>query len=644
MVDPAARPGRWIGPLLAAGLFAAWFFPAIPTLGDRFLGVEYVDHYGTQWFYWYAGEILAGRQSAAHTDLFFFPWGKDVYGHTGSNLLDAWLAAPLIAIFGPVAGYNYFVAGLVALNVALGARLAGRFTEDGVARWTAGALLGLQPYLLNELTEGRPTQVLLAFFLLFFDRILELRQRGRVRDAIAAGLLLALTGHTYWFYALFAGVAAVVVGWRRPLVFGLAATVAALGTVPFAWSLARSAAAGNVPGLLDLSAWSLDFQVPLTREGQLVGLYAWQPLGGGQGFWIVDIAAEEHFVPRIDPLPLLYLLLGAAILLRPGTLPRRLFAALAAVSVLLSAGPVFVVGELALSNPVYHGLLELLPPLQRLWWPGRAFVLVGLLAPLGAIPVVTAFPAARRAWVAAALLVAEAVTLARSDLLPAPDWDATVPAGYACLAEGPPGAVIELPYAFTQGHLYYQTRHGRPIFGGMLEDNPVFAPPEHVKLRSDNAFLAALLAAGDEPGTAAPSDEARAEIGALGYRYVVLQLDAFRARVEALGLLEAAMRARLRDLRRGYRRVLGDPVYEDARVVIWAPWGGGAPCDLDEIDRDESSPGRTDVVSAARDIDRGRRLTHLGRAEDAATRLAQLVIARGGPMAEAAAERLEAPR
>ena len=57
-----------------------------PT-GDA-LGLRYVDGYGTYWWFWYLGEVLAGRQDLVHTDLLFHPWGKEVFAHTGGNLLD----------------------------------------------------------------------------------------------------------------------------------------------------------------------------------------------------------------------------------------------------------------------------------------------------------------------------------------------------------------------------------------------------------------------------------------------------------------------------------------------------------------------------------------------------------------------------
>ena len=66
--------------LLPALCLVGLFWKVWPTLGTRFAGIEYVDHYGTQWFYWFTEQAVLGEESAVHTDLMFFPFGKDIYG------------------------------------------------------------------------------------------------------------------------------------------------------------------------------------------------------------------------------------------------------------------------------------------------------------------------------------------------------------------------------------------------------------------------------------------------------------------------------------------------------------------------------------------------------------------------------------
>lgn len=641
---------RWLGPTLGALILLVWLAPVVAVLDSRFLGVEYVDHYGTQWFYWYAGEILEGAQRAAHTDLFFYPWGKDVYGHTGSNLVDAWLAQPLLALWGQVEGYNLFLLVLMVTNGLAAARLAARFTADPLARWVVALIFTFQPYLLNELVEGRPTQLLMAFVVLFFERFLALLEpRGGWGAAVAAGVLLALTGYTYWYYAIFAGIAAVVIGlWTAvrlgrgalgPLLRAAVAAAVALALVlPVALPMLGTTAAGALPGLLDVAAWS-EITVPLTREGQLIGIHMWQPFVGTTGFWMTSLSGSEQFIPRLDPLPFALVLPLLVILLRPGGLPRGpILAACLAVTV-LAFGPIVMFGNIAVDNPVFRWALELFPPMQRLWWPGRAFAIVGIFAPLGAIPLLEAFASERARGAAAVALLALLVgSLVRHDLLPATSWDATVPAGYQCLATGPKGAVIDLPYAFTQGHLYYQTAHGRPILGGMLEDNPVFTPTELTALRASNRFVQVLTegppASGFDPATIPAAD--REAIHTLGYEYVVLQLDAYREREALGGMAGVILDIRVRSVRRSFDLLLGPPVYQDKRTVIWAPWGAEPPCDRTTFAVDDETPGRTDVLSQARDSGASRTLSHLGQPEDFAKRLAQAIIDRGGPDREAA--------
>src|SRR5690606_24804090 len=140
--------------------------PALPVLGRRFLGLEFVDGFGTQWFYWFVEHQVRRLEGFGHTDLFFYPWGKDIYRHTGANVLDGLLALPFRLIFGPVLGYNLFVLAGLAATAWATARFALRFTEDRAAAWLAGILSACSPFVFLELIEGRPTQAILLFCVL----------------------------------------------------------------------------------------------------------------------------------------------------------------------------------------------------------------------------------------------------------------------------------------------------------------------------------------------------------------------------------------------------------------------------------------------------------------------------------------------
>ena len=89
------------------------------------------------------------------------------------------------------------------------------FTEDRVALWTSSLWFGCSPFILFELTEGRPTQAIVGVLCLFLRSLWRSTQRDGIGSAVAAGLLLAVAGYQYWFYAFFGGMAALAHGLMR---------------------------------------------------------------------------------------------------------------------------------------------------------------------------------------------------------------------------------------------------------------------------------------------------------------------------------------------------------------------------------------------------------------------------------------------
>ncbi len=574
---------------------------AVPKFTTGLLGFETVDHYGTQWFYWFAEYHLENGLGISHTDLFFYPWGKDIYGHTGANLLDAYLDVPFRMLLGPVLGYNLFVVFGMAVSAWAFYRLARRYVEDRLILAVGTLLFAHNPYILYEILDGRPTQAILLFPILFFDRLLQSGEQRGWRGPLWAGLWLALTGYQYWYYAVFGGLMALAHGLylaARPgpqsggsiailLRHAGIAAFSLLLCLPVALPLVLATMeVGKVPGLLNTDLWTLSDTPPVTEEGTLIGLFLWQPLSGSSGFYVRDVTdATEHFLPCLFPLPLLLLPVFLQWLQKPGQLRRGPLLAMLILSFLVGMGPMVVVAEQVFTNPVYVLLAKSVSFIRRLWWPGRIAGLATILAFL-VLPVSLAGHRHRRP---AALLVSfsMAIALFAAKLLPLPTWEADIPAGYRCLATGPKGAVMELPYAFTQAHLYYQTIHQRPIFGGMIEDNPVFTPDEFIELRKKNTFVQRVL----ELTRLMKSDvewteEDKKAMQELGYRYVVVQKDAFTTSPKAPAAQKELQAVRLRKLERDLRAMMGNPVFSDARSSIFAPWGDPVPCDITTVGLD----------------------------------------------------------
>ncbi len=607
----------------------AVFGLAVPRMGSHFLGAEYVDHYGTQWFYWFMEHQISTWQSPVHSNLFFYPWGKDIFGHTGANVLDALLAVPFRVVFGHVWGYNLFLLAGLSVSAWAFTRLAREFTDSKLAIGLGMALFTFSPFILIEAREGRPTQALLAlpvFFLLYVWR--SGISRG-YKAPILAGVFLALCGYQYWYYAFFGGLVCAAHGcwrfydpaadsggrWRTLARHSLIAVVGLTLTLPVALPLfsGQGMEDETVPGLLATDDWSLHESLPVTAEGTLVALHMWQPATRYSGSYVWDPDGSERFLRRTHLVPWLLWLSVLAWLIKPGRLHRGPVLAMVLTSMVLATGPLLIAGEIALPNVVYIYMSKALPFLRRLWWPERAYVFVGILFGLTAVVNLDHLRRYGRNWqrvASVAIVLWWTGALMQNKHAPFWSWDATVPAGYRCLVDGPEGAIIELPYAWTQAHLYFQTLHHRPIMGGMIENNPVFTPEESVVFREENTYVSELISLSDMNNRAPYWDPAdKDEVYELGYRYIVLQKDAFGVAPEDRSLKDNIYKKRLRHMRGRIKNMAGNPVYDDARVTIFAPWGDPCPCDLETFQTDSEATGGTGLSAAELLVEQDKNLT-----------------------------------
>lgn len=563
-------------PAVVAGLaflvVLAW--PLIAAGGTRFIGDGERDAWGTQWFYWLIGRRLLDGEPFAHTDLLFHPWGKDVYAHTGGNVLDAFLALPLRYAFGPVLGYDLFVLGIVVANGFAVYALC-RSLRFGPASAATGALLGaFNPYVLGELSAGRPTQALLVFPILAMAGFLSLEERPSWRRAGAAALFLGLSGLNYWFHAIFLVLALAPLvlmifierGRASLVVLGRVAGALALSValvLPLALPMLGQLGDAAVPGLLDTASWSLSGWSPRTVEGWHIGIEALSL----PGFQVVVHHLEDgQLVAAPVHRGLAWVQLAtvaAGLALAPSLLRRRLVVVFV-VALLISVGPRLFEGVV---NPAYLALVEVAPPLKRLWWPARAVFLLQVVAALSAAVVVTRVPERFRAVSGVALFGVLAVELWAADLAPLQTVDAAVPEMVGCLARVD-GALIEVPLDGSPERLHWQAVHGRPLFGGMIDDNPVFAPVGHTEFRERNSFIGALSQIGaGRPNPGAEADDVAA-VEELGIRWLVL---------DSAALPDGGSRSG-RAARTALGEFLGPAVYDDGRFALYSFRGESLTC------------------------------------------------------------------
>jgi hypothetical protein len=570
--DPAGGPRwrRWgavcaLALALALGAGSAAWAPDAPVA----LGRRTVDGLGSWWFQWWVDLALRTDAGLARTDLLFYPWGKDILRDTGANLVDALAAVPVRRLFGPVVAWNALYIGILALN---GAAAGGWLLRRGAglsAALAATALATLHPYALMELDQGRPTQALLAPLILALGMseaaFSAERTRAALGWAVGAGAALALAGWTYWYGGGFAvlGVLALALGRptvRRALTLGTIGLVSFALAAPAAVPLLHALADQGFGGALPVEAWRAgraDFTnasgdtvaLCTVREGWAIGYLtqtSWLRVASAGGV-VATLAALAAGLASWRWWVVLGLALGIALGPFPG----------------------------GVQNPVYIGLASLLPPFERLYWPCRALALAVPVGALGIGALVDRLRGRRAlgAVVAALLALGAAGEAVRDEVLPMASWDPAVAPGWSCL-RGEEGAVLVIPYGVDHEQLLTQTAHGRPMFGGMNERSIALVPDDQLALRRANSWLAAVIAAGPNPrdrSTWTPED--RAAIGALGYRWLVVRVDAMADRHRSVGAHQRMRAARFR-----FEELAGEPVYADGDVFIYAPWGGGLTC------------------------------------------------------------------
>ena len=497
------RAGRWQTPALVAAAYAiVAFWLTAPTWlqgGGEVLvgGGENPDWTGTAWAYWWTGfAALQGHNPFAGT-WNFDPVGQRPVGQY--NLLDAFMGAPFLWVFGPVLGYNLF-AVVTLWSSGLASWVLARSAGAGrVAAGVAGLALMTSAFMLFELRDGRLTQTLMVFWLLGLaglDRLA--RGLGTWRLAVGTGLMVAATHLVYWYNGMFLILCATPLWlseWRqwdraRFTRLALAAGVTLLVCGPYVVSLARAFAV--LPGV--------------ERE-----LESWMDYGDfGRGEFGLNAAIRHsHWPlwpllhPRMEPddhrlsLGFLALALGG-LLWRPAGRLRWLGAA--AVGYVLTLGPWLKDGDgqpHAIPLP-YLLLYDHVPFFNRLWWPGRMAIIA--MVPLTVLAALHLERLASRAsrWRSMALFLGMVAVLAdmdwRNDFAPVV---ARSPQHYkAELYEKLDGALLTTPVLGKdpagRHNLWFQVYHHLPIQYGLGAHIPSHRPLGYDDYVERNSLLLAL--------------------------------------------------------------------------------------------------------------------------------------------------------
>ena len=515
-MEPRSPPPLRVEVLLWGALALLGVAPALAQSG-HIVG-DGVDAFGSHWFYWWMRVCIEHLGDPSSTNLFFFPLGKSHFEHTGNNLVDATLSVPFQWIFGPTLYQPLFVVVLLLGNALTFRAFALELLGEGWGRFAATLLWCVNPYVLFELTAGRPTQAFLWFpplVLLFFLKAAREPEQAW-RHGAWMGVAMACTGWSYWFNAYFVGFALLVLvvpTWReaprRELTlygWALGAVLAGLLALPALLPMVEAAGVGAVPGL---AAGPVDNNVAESLHGigkmELEGA----PLLLQPG-WILGA--------------------GAALLARGWSVRggRGRWIAAAVLLFVLGLGPSIEVGGTVVSSPLYALLREHLPFFRRLWFPYRTTAIVMLLLTplLGAWIGSTRWPRSLLAGVVATTLAGTAA----SGTWPFNTHDARAPTLLVDAAQHG-GAMIFLPFRVQHDAVMWQTELGVPMLGGMGESASALWPRGYKDLLG-NGFLRGLRAAVTPGATRVePLSHARTTLERMGYRWVVLRPSIFQAEI-----------------------------------------------------------------------------------------------------------------
>ena len=493
---------RAIPVLVHVAIAIALTWPVAVDPSGWIVGAERSDAWNSIWSLWFVHGSVAEGVLPLQTHLLQHPTGGQL---VVADPLNALLALPLVALWGPVVAY-----GLLCLGHSAFAGLAGRAFGRalGGSGWIAGLTMQLAPVFVSHLHNGSSEAISAGWLPLAGLALIRVVDRPGVGRAVLAGLALAVCAVSGWYagvgaWCLLAG----LVIWKRTPQLVLTAVVALALTAPWARTVRDVARAED--GLVQIKN-----DDDMARLRRTLGAADPRTLVTPGPFRSPDFNTIEGRPG--DYVHTTYLGFSLVILALAATWRRREVGpwwVAFAIAVVLSLGPVVVMDGFPAS------------------WRGRAIPLPYLL--LERLPGFDALTLLYRVSGAAVLaLAAMAERLIRD-----PRWGATVggvvalelaligptsglpettpvtpsPALEALAAE-PAGAVVNLPVSGGRAYLYEQTVHGHPLAAAL-------------NTGANRAALEVLAAArryGDGDGSL---DEVRGVAQAEGVRFVVVHRD-----------------------------------------------------------------------------------------------------------------------
>ena len=408
-----------------------------PALLDPYIVIgEGVDLYGTFWFYWWTSISIGGELDT--TQLLFYPYGKDVFSHTGSNVVDAVLSIPFQKAFGIPNYQPYFILFILQINAICFEQYARVWSTERIKIACGTVVFTFMPYFCWELAGGRITQVLVFPALIALYYFEQLLRKGGLKYAVASGLMTALQGWVYWFYGYFLGfflIWRVIVSpqfksrWKELLVAFLTCV---LSVFPAVWKMYIKYDQGAVPGLEPTFINNV--------HPMLSGYVLWEP-GNVPVFSFISVS----------------LLFICAVWGQH----KKVWLGWLIISLLVATGPASLWEDESIQMPHYT-LLQEIPFFSRLWFPYRILSCLSVALMLGVVL------SKVHSTVMVLLTVFYFVEISSWGLFPF--HTSPLDNGQIYIDLDQQGALFEIPLGVVKPSHYHQIYHNRAISGGMGEN------------------------------------------------------------------------------------------------------------------------------------------------------------------------------
>lgn len=518
------------------------------------VGEDAVEHLYFMW--WYYQALIERGHSPAHMTLLAYPTGFYNSYITTAPLVRL-MALPFMGWVDPTLFYNTYLLLTFVLTWVTMSLFCYYLTGDFEASVLGGFVFTFSPHRLLHASAGRITMVTTFLFPLLAFSLLSFLRDPTWRKAGLCGILLSLSlaidlNVIFYFTAPFVLIILVYHLWKQPHLlwnraflpkFGLVALVPLLIQGPLFLSFVIDKSLGKLDFLQaeGIELYSSDLlaivvpppQHPLVK---ILGLNEFAIRLIGSDGWTENIVYVGLFV-----LPLLFIGLRAR-----GFPEVKLWVSMSLVGALLLLGPWLRLGGVLTSVPLPHILLTRIPFLEWGRTPSRfGGVMMFGLAVLVAYGGTLLFRRLRqprwRPLLMLGLLVAIWFDYALF-LLPWHLARVAPPPVFQEVQQAPQTAVVlDIPvteYDVSERSMGYQMMHGHPIVAGRAYR----VPPEIMRQMQTFEDLAA-------------REHAAQLLAAENIGYVVLHLTWLEG-------VDARWRSHL-------ARELGDPIFEDAELVVY---------------------------------------------------------------------------